>query len=336
MNLVRCENIDRHEWSVFLINHPAGNIFQTPEYYDLMKSVPGYEPLGAALVINDDVNGILTGVIIRDQSRLLRNLTARAVVIGGPVIHDWFGLGTFFLIDDFYAHTWKKVLFSQYRNLHDTSGIAPVFRDEKYRYDDHLDIHIRLDRAPDEILASFHPTRRKQIGRGYRRGLKVDCDVKPDDDLTMECWSLLRATYRKAGLPVPPAELLRNASGILGPEKFRLFTARAGEKLAAFRMVLTYKDCVYDWYAASDPVHNDKYPNDILPWEVMRWGSLKGYNTFCFGGAGKPGKRYGVRDHKLKFGGSLVNYGRYERIHRPLLYHAIMIPFNIRRRLLNR
>ena len=37
-------------------------------------------------------------------------------------------------------------------------------------------------------------------------------------------------------------------------------------------------------------------------------------------GAGKPDENYGVREFKEKFGGELVEYGRFIRINNPLLY----------------
>ena len=51
----------------------------------------------------------------------------------------------------------------------------------------------------------------------------------------------------------------------------------------------------------------------------MEWGSNNGYKIFDFGGAGKPNLAYGVRDHKLKFGGELVEFGRFEKVHNKFL-----------------
>ena len=81
-----------------------------------------------------------------------------------------------------------------------------------------------------------------------------------------------------------------------------------------------FKDKIFDWYAGSKAEHYDKYPNDILPWEVLKYGHHAGYRIFDFGGAGKPGVQYGVRDYKLKFGGKVVNYGRLIYIHSPIKY----------------
>ena len=46
----------------------------------------------------------------------------------------------------------------------------------------------------------------------------------------------------------------------------------------------------------------------------MEWGLNNGYSVLDFGGAGKPNEKYGVRDYKMKFGGELVNFGRYTKI----------------------
>jgi lipid II:glycine glycyltransferase (peptidoglycan interpeptide bridge formation enzyme) len=37
-------------------------------------------------------------------------------------------------------------------------------------------------------------------------------------------------------------------------------------------------------------------------------------------GAGKPDESYGVRDFKAKFGGQLVEHGRFQIVLSPLLY----------------
>ena len=85
-------------------------------------------------------------------------------------------------------------------------------------------------------------------------------------------------------------------------------------------IALIYNDCVYDLYAGSKKEHYKNYPNDLIPWEVFKWGRKNGYSIFDFGGAGKPDVPYGVRDYKKKFGGEFVNFGRFENIHSKNLF----------------
>ena len=42
---------------------------------------------------------------------------------------------------------------------------------------------------------------------------------------------------------------------------------------------------------------------------------------FDFMGAGKPDQDYGVREFKSKFGGELVEFGRFVKILNPMLYN---------------
>ena len=83
---------------------------------------------------------------------------------------------------------------------------------------------------------------------------------------------------------------------------------------------LVYKDVIYDWYAASDREYSGYHPSDLLPWNTILWAKGNNLKTYDFAGAGKPNKDYSVRDYKLKFGGKLLNFGRYQCIHKPLLY----------------
>jgi lipid II:glycine glycyltransferase (peptidoglycan interpeptide bridge formation enzyme) len=77
---------------------------------------------------------------------------------------------------------------------------------------------------------------------------------------------------------------------------------------------------MYDWYAAVDREYTSLCPSDILPWNGMLWGKENNIKIYDFAGAGKPNKEYSVREYKLKFGGSLINLGRYQCIHKPLMY----------------
>jgi len=78
---------------------------------------------------------------------------------------------------------------------------------------------------------------------------------------------------------------------------------------------LFYKDVVYGWYGGVSRAFGNQPVHEILMWHVLKWASLNGFRVYDFGGAGKPGEKYGVRDFKSKFGGELVDYGRNRWVH---------------------
>jgi lipid II:glycine glycyltransferase (peptidoglycan interpeptide bridge formation enzyme) len=192
-----------------------------------------------------------------------------------------------------------------------------VFFDAGYSYEDHLNILIDLSAGPEEILAQMHKKRSANI----RRALKKKTDIRPIasyEEMQLAC-DLIQKTYNRINIPSPPRELFLNAWDLM-QEDMLFIGAFSGTKMIGCRIYLVYDNVMYDWYAASDLEFSNLHPNDLLPWKSMLWGKERGINTYDFMGAGKPGKEYGVRDYKMRFGGTLCNFGRYTKIHRPLLF----------------
>ena len=77
-------------------------------------------------------------------------------------------------------------------------------------------------------------------------------------------------------------------------------------------------------------------PNELVIWHILEWGANNGYRLYDFGGAGRPGEAYGVRDFKAKFGGQLVQFGRSVREHAPRLLKLSKSGYSIYRKLMPR
>ena len=80
-----------------------------------------------------------------------------------------------------------------------------------------------------------------------------------------------------------------------------LVTVNAGVQAFALQ---TYSASVSNGMASSGPT-----------WDEIRWSSENGLDCYDFGGAGWAGEEYGPRHFKKKFGGELVRFGRYRRVH---------------------
>lgn len=320
------ERINRKAWAEFVWNHPQGNIFQTPDMARFYQSLDKYTPLTLACMNErEEVAGLVTSVTQKEYNGILGRLTSRAVVWGGPLIlGDDPGVLDFLLTR--YTRMEKTAIYTQIRNLSDCSTLKDGFEKKGFVYEDHLDILFDLEKSPEALWKEIHPTRRKQIERGYRRGAEFSVLENADRETLGKCHSLIETVYQRAGLPYPAPDFFSRAFRIL-KKAIRAFVVRHEGEIIGCRFVLCYKQMIYDWYAGSDPAHHDKYPNDILPWEVIRWGSTHGFRIFDFGGAGKPGEPYGVRDYKKKFGGEIVSFGRFQKNHKPCLNRAARIGF---------
>ncbi|MBE0673396.1 MAG: GNAT family N-acetyltransferase [Bacteroidales bacterium] len=337
-NIITSHNaVDKESWNRFVASHPAGNIFHTPDYVTLIENTPLHKVLFIGVTEGNDIRGLCVSAVIGIMPPPLTKFTARAVVWGGPLVDGDNPEVASLLLQTLNRLTGRQALFTQFRNLTDMSALDTVFRNNGYSYEPHLNVLISLKKDAGRLHSELHPTRRKQIGRSVRRGVTVTMADLAESEIMDRCYSLLQSVYRREGLPYPSRQFFDMAAGLFAPQhRLRLYVASFEGDIIGFRMALYYNGVVYDWYAASSPDHNDKYPNDILPWEIIRQGAEEGFHLFDFGGAGRPDKPYGVRDYKMKFGGELVSYGRYNRIHMPLIYHPLMLLFNIRRKLLRR
>lgn len=320
--------IDHEIWEDFVNKHPQGNAFQTPQMHDLYLLAKGAHPVVLAAYSGKTLVGILVAVIQREYEGILGSLTARSIIWGGPLIQSDDPVILETIMKKYENLVGNQAIYTQIRNLFPMEfAMAPLQR-MGYSFEDHLDIHVDLGTPVEILWKGLHSTRRKQIERGYRRGAVLSFQRAPEKGLVAECHEMIAALYKRIKLPYPKKDYFAVSTQAL-EDRIGLFILRYQGKAIGCRFVLIYKQSIYDWYAGSRDDALDKYPNDILPWEVIKWGAENGYKTFQFGGAGKPGIPYGVRDHKLKFGGTLVNFGRFEKVHKPILMNFARVGLKI-------
>lgn len=323
------QEIDRHRWSDFVYHHPDGNIFQTPEMFEVYRNTLNYEPFFISVIDKrGEILAILLSVVQREYKGFVGQLTARSIVLGGPLVKDNNTEVLELLLMEYDKIAGEKAIYSQFRNLYDIGGFSDVFEGSGYTFRDHLDIIVDLTKPVDLLWRELHPTRRKQVKRAGRRGIRVEA-LEDLGDLE-RFYLILLEVYKSARLPLAHRSMFEAAGKVLNSRgMIKYFVAMNDEIAIGVRFVLAYRDRLYDWYAGSLREYLNKYPNDILPWEVFKWGKEMGYKIFDFGGAGSPDRKYGVRDYKKKFGGRIVNYGRLEKIHRPLRFAVAKTGFKI-------
>ena len=83
---------------------------------------------------------------------------------------------------------------------------------------------------------------------------------------------------------------------------------------------------VYEWYVAGlDRDFKKAYPSVMATWAGIKYANDHGYTSFDFMGAGIPSQSYGVREFKSKFGGQLLNFGRFTNSHFWLIHFFIKL-----------
>lgn len=267
----------------------------------------------------DQVQGILTGIIQYQLTSTFKNLTARCVIIGGPLVEKDDPELTTKIINDFDSIVKKKVIYTQIRNLYNLDEEKKVLTDLKYRYEDHLNILVDLTFSDEKIWNEIHRKKRNEIRRAEKESLSFRPILSLDD--LQKSYKLLESIYRRIKLPIFPFAVFQNAFELLSPKGHAVFFgAYLEEKLIGTMYTFCYKGRIYDFFAGSDDENKYKYANSLIPWKVFLWGKENSMNLFDWGGAGKPGVHYGVRDYKKRFGGETVNFGRFIKVYNPVLF----------------
>lgn len=336
MSIRVVNSLPEAEWRSFVACHPKGNIFHTPEMFQVFKSTKGNCPELWAAIDDHRVLALFLPVRVSLYDGYLRYLTTRSIVFGSVLCRsDEDGCEALKLLLRTYKHEmdWKS-LFTELRNVSPIEELQQILSQEGFIYEDHLNYLIDLDHSPEIVFQNIGKRTRKNIRHGINRAQVIVEEVMERSQLA-SCYDLLCKTYQAAQVPLADYSLFEAAFDILHPKRMVRFTlARVGDDPAAVSVELLYKDVLYGWYGGMDRTYSSCIPNELLAWHVLKWGAENGYRHYDFGGAGKPDEEYGVRSFKAKFGGKLVCYGRNIWIPRPLLLRVCKTGYETYRRFL--
>ena len=333
--IISLEEIDAEKWSKFVDNHPYGNIFQLPEMMEVYRRTNNYDPISLAAVNeNGEILALLQACVIKKMEGFLESFTSRSIIQGGPLFVDneKGREAVLFLIDEYNRKSQKCALYSEIRNLYDVSESSSLFEHCGYIFEDHLNYVVDLDRKEKEVWESIHRSMRKNIKKSHKIGVTIQ-EITSKSQINI-FYEFLEDVYQNAKMPLVDVNHFEAIFDILVPKgmaKFHL-AEYEGEYIGG-RVSLIYRDIIHAYFVGVPKRYKRLYPNPLLNWEIMRWGIENGYHTFDFGGAGKPNKDYGVREFKRQFGGTLVNYGRYQKIHSPIKLKMAKKGFEIYRRI---
>jgi len=311
-------SLNIEEWGKFVLEQPGGNIFHTPQMMEVFKRTKGFEPrVYAALSSQGDILSLILSVKIHTLSRLLGKFNTRTVCFGGILFsnnHHQEADAIGKLIRSCNEFNEKGALFTEIRNLTDTSAIMETLVTHGFLYEEYLNYLINLDQPEAAIWKIITRQHRQCIKKSETFGVHVR-EIKERDEIAT-FYHMIQKTYSRVKVPGPDSTLFEATFDVLVPIGMaKLLLAIKDDIPIGAAALLLYKDSVYVWYLGSDEAYFKLYPNHILVWESIKIGKKKGLRFLDFLGAGRPSEEYGVRNFKSRFGGPLTNFGRYYKIH---------------------
>jgi lipid II:glycine glycyltransferase (peptidoglycan interpeptide bridge formation enzyme) len=193
-------------------------------------------------------------------------------------------------------------------------------------YEPHYDFVV--DTSTLEIVNErMGKSRKRDVNASFKQGVSVSDN--PSDAEVNDYYYILKELYtKKVKTPLFPKmffECLWKA-----PFSKYLLVKYQDEVIGGTACVYD-EETVYEWFACGkDGAFKNVFPSTVATWSGIRFAVENGFKRFDMMGAGAPGDGgYGVRDFKAKFGGELVNYGRFRHVCAPLLYSIGVFTINL-------
>lgn len=317
------DNIDHipiNKWKELLGTSLTKSFFQTRQCYDLYAANPTFmQPFCFAVEERETLKGVIVGYIQRDGGRIKQLLSRRAIINGGPLLaNDISDEALFLLLTECRKRLQGKAIYVECRNFTDYLQYKKVFENCGYKYVPHLNFHV--DTTSEEIVnQNLGKSRKRDIRTSFRDGAEIVDN--PTIEEVRDFYAILRDLYKnKVKTPLYPLsffEYLYQQSY----SKFLLVKFN-GKIVGGTVCVCLPGYAAYEWFACGeDGIYKNIYPSTIATYAGIRYAAQNGFHHFDMMGAGKPNESYGVRDFKAKFGGQMVEYGRFLHILNPSLFN---------------
>ena len=319
MNVFEGAHIDSQDWSNLVKSSPVATWFQTQEAYVFFDGLSFLEAFAYAVEADGRLKGVVVGYIQKDGGKIKRFFSRRAIVLGGPLLADDISDEELsLLLGTLKERAGKKAIFVETRNFNDYSRWKKVFERCGFQYQPHYDIHVDTT-SLDVVNEHLGKSRKRDIRVSMRDGASVV--AKPTLAQVHEFYGILKNLYEtKVKTPLFPVEFFERLHA-LDSSAF-LLVEYEGRIVGGTVCVGLPDVALYEMYACGeDGVHKTIFPSEVATFSGLQFAAENGYPTFDMMGAGKPDDGgYGVRDFKLKFGGELLELGRYNYVSKPLLF----------------
>ena len=306
------------------------SIFQSDCFYSFLSGLQGFTPFAFKSVKDGQESCRIQGYIQKDGGPMKRWLSRRAIINGGPALaEDITDEEVERLLKSCIKGLSGKVIYLETTNFHDYSRWRPVFERCGFQYEPHYDFIVDTSSL---VIAeeNLGKSRKRDIRTSLRDGAIIV--ESPTQEQVVEFYLILKDLYKtRVKTPLFPIDFFL----ILSQADFSKFLlVQYQDEIIGGTVCVFDDDTVYEWFACGkDGVYKNIFPSTLATWSGIRFAAESGRHRFDMMGAGAPGDGgYGVRDFKAKFGGELVEYGRFKYICNKPLYSLGKLAVRIMKR----
>lgn len=313
-------SINVEAWQYLTERSVHATWFQTKGAYDFFDAVDETEPFVLAIERADNhYAGLVTGYITKEKLRFKQFFTRRAIIVGGPLLaNDITEQELSELLCSLKDMLKRKAIYIETRNFSDYGSYKQCFENAGFKYVPHL--NFRVNTQSTEIVESnIGKNRKRDIRASLRSGAMIV--QNPTKEQVEQFYQLLKRLYKeKIHLPLFSWQVFEK---LYEHDDCRFLLVEYGEKIIGGTMLMCLQGkAVYEWFVCGeDGQYKNIFPSSVATYAGLQYAAANGYPLFDMMGAGTPDKAYGVRDFKARFGGELVEYGRFLNVRNQLLYN---------------
>lgn len=325
--------IDLVKWDEFVNKHPDGTVFQSSEIYTLFNKSKKFEPILFQVSNNGHIAGVLLAVIIKEYAGKIGFFTSRTVIYGGPIIDapkEEYDHVLDVLLKELIRKVKNRSVFIQFRNFSDMEKRKEIYRKNGFYFLERL--NFLVDTSDEQtVKKNISKSKLRQVRKGLEAGAQI---ISPQsEEQVREFYQILYKLYKyKVKKPLPDYSFFKNFYELSSQNELGIIKLIAYENkiIGGILSPISKEKVIYEWYICGlDKEYKYLYPSVLATWVAIDFATKNNIKCFDFMGVGTPDKDYGVRDFKAKFGGEMVNYGRFGRINNSLLYAITEVGYNI-------
>ncbi|MDR1591806.1 MAG: aminoacyltransferase [Prevotellaceae bacterium] len=316
IRIIEAMDIATEQWQQLVDSSPTASFFQTKECYDFYSSLSFLDPFVFGVSENGKLAGLICGYIIADGGSLKQFFSRRAIVPGGLLLDRQISAEALKMLLTFSIKTLKKkAIYVELRNYNDYSPYKKQIEQTGFVYGQHFDLHAFID---DKTEQRFSKSKRRQIKTAQKNDVQY---FETEDIVDIETfYRILTNLYSKQiKLPLFPLEFFLKLSQL--PQGKILVIKHNNTVIGGMACVELPGKALYEWFVCgNERVKKQLYSSVMATWAGIDYAIQHKISMFDFMGAGKPSNNYGVREFKSKFGGKLVEYGRFVCVTKSLRY----------------
>ena len=287
------------DWQAYINSHPDASIYHTLEWRDILYNEYRFEPMYLMAIERDRVVGVL-------PMFLVNNLSGKKLISLPFSIYG----GALFNSSDIFSALMNKAKLLMVETKAEYIQLRCFSRLEKELVEDaglcdsntYLNFMVKLEKGPESIWDGLK--NRKEIRKAERAGLSVV--VTDDVESLGEFYQLQLITRKRHGLPTPSLNYYKT---FFVHDFSKIVLVKKCDKTISSGIFFSFKGKLIYVLGASDMSYQQYRPNDLMIWNIIKWGCDRGFKELDLGPTFFEEK--GVLQFKEKWAGEKKIVKRY-------------------------